>query len=134
LKESFPKSHRLLRQADFRIVMDEGRKTVCPELVVFCHPQPSDKNDQIPHHARLGIVVSKKVGNSVVRNRVKRRLREAFRKSSLENIPSGWDFVVLARAQASRSDSTTLSSSFNKTATRCVKPQIRATREASSHA
>jgi ribonuclease P protein component len=45
-------------------------------------------------YSRWGLVVSKKVGSSVVRNRVKRMLREIFRQT---HIKSGWDLVIVAR-------------------------------------
>jgi ribonuclease P protein component len=48
---------------------------------------------------RLGIVVTRKVGNAVVRNRVKRTARETFRKLP-DFVPTGIDLVVIARAQA----------------------------------
>ncbi len=44
--------------------------------------------------SRYGISVGRKVGNAVVRNRVKRRLREILR---LESLSGGWDFIVIAR-------------------------------------
>lgn len=50
--------------------------------------------------SRFGISVGKRVGNAVVRNRVKRRLREIIR---LSPPLSGWDFIVIARATAARS-------------------------------
>lgn len=46
---------------------------------------------------RLGVSVSKKVGNSIVRHRLARLIREAFRLST-DHIPNGYDFVVVARA------------------------------------
>ena len=46
---------------------------------------------------RLGISVSKKVGNSIVRHRLARLIREAFRLST-DYIPDGYDYVVIARA------------------------------------
>lgn len=49
--------------------------------------------------SRLGIVVTKKVGNAVVRNRVKRTARETFRKLP-DFVPIGIDLVVIARANA----------------------------------
>ena len=55
--------------------MDQGVKTVCPKLVLFAHPRVASAKLGV----RFGVVASKKVGNAVVRNRIKSRLREAFR-------------------------------------------------------
>lgn len=52
---------------------------------------------------RLGLTVSRKVGGSVVRNRVKRRLREAFRRNKAA-LPLGFDVVVIARLGAGDAD------------------------------
>ena len=83
---TFPKSRRILKRLEYRRVFDAQVKVVCHELVVFAQP-----NEGL---GRIGLVVSRKVGNAVVRNRVKRILREAFRQC--ENFPS-WDVVVVAR-------------------------------------
>lgn len=48
---------------------------------------------------RLGLTVSRRVGNAVVRNRVKRRLREWFREARWE-LSGTWDIVVIARREA----------------------------------
>ena len=64
---------RLKRRADFLRVAARGRKAAMPGLVL----QTLARGDAAP--ARLGFTVTKKVGNAVVRNRTRRRLREAAR-------------------------------------------------------
>ncbi len=56
---------------------------------------------------RIGLTVSRKVGGSVVRNVVKRRLREAFRRNK-RDLPLGFDLVVIARVGAGDADYETL--------------------------
>ena len=90
----FPKSQRLLRRLDFKETLDNGVKVVNPYLVVLATPSKGGKS------VRLGIIVSKKVGNAVVRNKVKRRLREGFRTLPKSNFPD-LDVVVIARHRAS---------------------------------
>lgn len=53
---------------------------------------------------RLGLTVSRKVGNAVVRNRVKRQVREWFR-ASRDQLEGAWDVVVIARRRASELES-----------------------------
>ena len=55
--------------------------------------------DRTPGRARLGVTVSRKVGNAVVRNRVKRRIREWFRHDG-QALVAGRDVVVIARSAA----------------------------------
>ena len=54
--------------------------------------------NELPY-CRLGLAVSRKVGNAAVRNKIKRRLREIFRKQ-LKDRPLQYDFVVVARSAA----------------------------------
>lgn len=68
----FRRRHRLSRDADYRAVYAAKIKKARGPLLVFI--RPSDR----PEH-RLGLAVGRRVGNAVVRNRVKRLLREAFR-------------------------------------------------------
>ncbi len=51
------------------------------------------------HENRVGVTVSKKLGKAVVRNRVRRRLREVYRLHESRFLP-GWDIVVVARSRA----------------------------------
>ena len=48
---------------------------------------------------RVGITVSKKLGKAVIRNRVRRRIREAYRLNESQFLP-GWDIVIVARSRA----------------------------------
>ena len=77
---------------EFKIVYQSGKSYANKYLVMYIHKNDMDKN-------RLGISVSKKVGNSVVRHRIARLLRESFRLND-EKFHSGWDIVVVARAGA----------------------------------
>jgi ribonuclease P protein component len=97
---SFPKTRRLLKKTDFDRTFDQGSKFVSSMLVVIAAKTPA--TDSAPDLDRIGLVVSKKVGNSVVRNRVKRVLREAFRIAE----GRGLDLVVIARPAAANADFT----------------------------
>jgi len=86
---SFPKSHRLLTREQFDRVFAEKCSAADGHLIVY-----AANNDL--EYPRLGLVVSKKIGNAVARNRWKRLLREAFRLSR-EQLPTSRDYVVLPR-------------------------------------
>ena len=60
-------------------------------LVLYARPNRSAKN-------RVGVTVGKKLGKAVVRNRVRRRLREVYRLNE-ERFAPGWDIVVVARSR-----------------------------------
>ncbi|MGA4506699.1 ribonuclease P protein component [Propionibacteriaceae bacterium G1746] len=104
-----PASSRLKSAAEFRLTIRRGVRAARPTLVVHARLLPpaelaapgsdSTKNPQDPTPAatapRVGFVVSKAVGNAVVRNRVKRRLRHLVRPQ-LEGFPQGVHLVVRA--------------------------------------
>ena len=92
VSHSFPKHRRLLRRIEFRRVYEEGRRRRAPLCTVFY------RANSLPH-SRLGITVPRALGKSVVRNRVKRRLREVFRMN-LPALPAGWDIVLNPSAGA----------------------------------
>ena len=77
---------------EFKTVYECGKSYANKYLVMYVHRNDKSKN-------RLGISVSKKVGNSVVRHRIARLLRESFRLND-EKFHSGWDIVVVARQGA----------------------------------
>jgi ribonuclease P protein component len=85
-------SESLKKNRDFGKVYKQGKSYANKYLVMYVLQNKTDKN-------RLGISVSKKVGNSVVRHRLTRLIRESYRLN--ENLfHSGWDIVVIARASA----------------------------------
>ncbi len=80
---------RLSRNAEFERVYRQGRSHGNRFLVLYSFPRPD------PGEARLGVSVGRRVGGAVVRNRVKRILREGFRAQ--RGVPAGHDFVLVAR-------------------------------------
>ncbi len=82
---------RLKRRAEFLRVAAKGRKAPMPGLVL----QALARDDAAP--ARIGFTVTKKVGNAVVRNRTRRRLKEAARLLLAERPVTGVDLVLIGR-------------------------------------
>jgi len=92
---SFPKSRRLTRSSEFERMKKEGRSQRGPSLILSVLPV------QDRHSLRAGFVTSKRIGSAVVRNRVRRRLREIVRKHQ-PNLPGNFWIVTIARPKAAR--------------------------------
>ncbi|MCO6043069.1 ribonuclease P protein component [Aeoliella sp. ICT_H6.2] len=88
MSHTFPKSHHLLSSEQFDRVFAARKSRGDNRLVVYTLPNGLG-------HPRLGLVVSRKVGNAVVRNRWKRLLREAFRLNQ-HDLPAA-DIICLPR-------------------------------------
>ena len=88
-----PGMRRLRRRADF-LAAASGAKAHATGFVL----QSRDRGDQAP--PRVGYTVSKKVGNAVERNRVRRRLREIVRLSVAGRMRAGRDYVLVGRRAA----------------------------------
>ncbi len=86
--------HRLSRSRDFDAVYRQGRSVSTRFLVLYWFSRETGA-DAI-EVARLGLAVPRAVGTAVVRNRIKRRLRELFRERSSE-LPQDHDYVLVVR-------------------------------------
>lgn len=87
--QKFPKSDRILKREVFRRVYEQGRKIQFKYFTAFVLAKPADA-------ARIGITTTRKMGNSVERNRARRLVREAFRRNKWL-VPNGVDIVVNAK-------------------------------------
>lgn len=88
---------RLIKRADF-LRLNRGRKWAAPGVVLQMAETPSSDPPQTKAtDIRVGFTVTKKVGNAVVRNRAKRRLREAARAVLPLLAVRGHDYVLIGR-------------------------------------
>lgn len=86
------KAYRVKSEKDFQTVFQERNSKANRQFVVYQLPK---KNQ---HHFRVGISVGKKIGNAVVRNQIKRRIRHALRELDNEHsIKNEVDFIIIAR-------------------------------------
>jgi ribonuclease P protein component len=88
------KRRRLSRSGEFDRVYRDGSSHATRYLVLYSFPRKDEEAEDI----RLGVSVSRKVGGSVDRNKVKRTLREAF-WALAERLPERHDFVLVARPE-----------------------------------
>ena len=95
--DSMKKIDRLKRRSDFLCARHSGLKWVSPTVIVQFNDR-QDHSDLI----RYGITATKKLGNAVIRNRTKRRLREAARHILAEHGHKGMDYVLIGRDKTSQ--------------------------------
>ena len=103
------KAARLRRRREFLAVQERGRRVHAGELVVLALATGGNR-------PRIGITVSTRVGNAVVRNRIKRWIREAFRAAAPSLPPV--DVVVVARPGAGRAGLGAVREAIRSAATR----------------
>jgi ribonuclease P protein component len=82
----FPRETRLVRSADFDTVYRTGKRRSSSHFTVFF------RTNDLPE-TRFGFSIKKALGKAVVRNRIRRRIREIVRRYRQE-IPAGWDIVI----------------------------------------
>lgn len=87
---AFPRTSRLRLKREFEAVFDAGRKAATRDLVAWHSEKPDGEK-------KLGLMVSKKTGGAVKRNRLKRLLREAFRLDKRE-LKEGTRLIIYPKA------------------------------------
>lgn len=92
-KEGLPRTHRLRRRREFLDVQKGGRRVHTRHFVVVVLPREGSGD------TRMGVTVTKRVAGSVGRNRVKRVVREVFRRHR-HYFPGGCDVVIIAKSGA----------------------------------
>jgi len=88
----YPHSESLKKNRDFQLVYKEGKSRANRYLVMYVKENGLETN-------RIGVSVSKKIGNSIVRHRITRLIRESYRLQE-DMFNSGLDMVVIARVSA----------------------------------
>jgi ribonuclease P protein component len=88
--ESLPREERVLNRGDFLVAQSRGRRLHGENFVWIVYA----RGDELP--SRIGVTVSRKVGNSVVRHKVKRWVREVFRRNK-SAFATGTDVIAIAR-------------------------------------
>jgi ribonuclease P protein component len=100
---------QIKKSSDFQEISKKGQKFYSKTVLLLSLPtsqiyfQNLSKNKNAINFCRVGYTVSKSVGNAVLRNRSKRRLREAFRKLS-EIAQNHCDYVLIARREIVEAD------------------------------
>jgi ribonuclease P protein component len=90
----------LVRRGDFDAVYRTGKRRSSSHFTVFV------RVNQLPH-SRFGFSIKKALGGAVVRNRIRRRVREVVRCHRME-IPAGWDIVIHPKSKVERTPLATL--------------------------
>ena len=88
------KTFRVKKNKDFQEIFKNGHSIANRQFIIYKY-----QNGSVGHF-RLGLSVSKKIGNAVVRNRIKRYIRQSFLELKNEIHPA-YDYIVIARKPAS---------------------------------
>ena len=120
----FGAERRVRQRAQFRAAQRLGRKLVRRHFILLVYAREA----AVPGPARLGLVVSKRVGNAVQRNRTKRVIREAFRQSG-ELWPADFDFLFIARSSLSDLGSAAVLAEFHSLKQALGRPMAQAAKD-----
>lgn len=91
------KKYRIKKNKEFQFVFKQGKSYANRQFIIYVQ-----KKAEQPKF-RIGLSVSKKIGNSVMRNRIKRRIRQSFFELK-DLIKDGNDYVIIARKPAAEMD------------------------------
>jgi len=118
----FPKTARILRAADFRKAYNQGTRFTGRYFAAFCLrvERSAQKGRTTGDGPRLGFTVPRAFGKAVLRNRVKRRLREALRVR-LAEVAQEWDIVINPRRPAIMAPVEELRREVDRLVTQCRK-------------
>ena len=106
--QRFRRGDRLKKRYEFKQAQLSGRRIHTPHFLIVVHPNALQ-------NSRLGITVTKKVGNAVQRNRIKRLVREVFRRNR-QLFPPSEDLVFIAKRGAGEIDYGSLLSELQRAA------------------
>lgn len=95
-RRRYPRAARLLRRAEFDAVYRDGRRRAARQFAVFFRPNGLERS-------RFGVSLKRALGGAVVRNRLRRRVREILRLHRTE-IPTGWDIVIHPRSSVATAE------------------------------
>ena len=127
----FRRSDRVRRSVDYRRISRTGTRHGSREFVILLAPLRRFGEEPPASSRRLGLTVSRKVGNAVARTRVKRRVREWFR-AERATLPEDVDMVVIARPGAAALDTAGLRASLRRALD--SPPRVRSRRRRGRHA
>ena len=109
--------NKLRKCKDFKETYSKGKSVGSRYIVLFCRKNGMDET-------RIGFTASKKVGNSVKRNRARRLMKEAYRHMEA-SIMDGYDIVAIARVTVNEADYKGVEDSFRKAVQRAgIKKQV----------
>lgn len=129
----YSRSDRLLLSRDFQRVSRQASRFASRDFVVLVAPARNpaphgSRADQVVPVRRLGITASRKVGNAIVRNRVKRGIREWFRHQR-QHLAPDTDTVVIARAGAGELAVPDIAAALDEIVARAAKQAARRSHE-----
>jgi ribonuclease P protein component len=123
-----PNAARLKKRADF-LAAAKGRREHQRCFVLQARPQAEAQDHPMSMDApRFGFTVTKKVGNSVIRNRIRRRLREAVRLTDFSLPKSGHDYVLIGRIEALTAPFEDMRGEISRALTKIHQSRVRQTK------